>query len=195
MADIEFGEMGELELSQAPEKLIPTLDPARRVQAMGQIAADDVHIFLREETLREMVIYSKTSTSQELGGAMIGDFYRWKDVHWVEIAGYVKAAHYVNTSASFKFTVESWAQITREKEKRFNDRQVVGWHHTHPRYGIFLSHMDMFIHNNFFNLPWQVALVVDPVADTMVFFQWKRKKVVGCGFFYIHDRVLDAKRS
>ena len=187
MGEIEFGEVGDLELAQPPERILPTLDPTRRVQPMGDIAGDDLHIFLREETLREMVIYSKSSATHELGGVMIGDFYRHRGIHWIEIAGYVKAAHYVNTSASFKFTVESWSAITREKERRFSDKPVVGWHHTHPRYGIFLSGMDLFIHTHFFNMPWQVAMVVDPVADTMGFFQWKHRRVTPCGFFYVYD--------
>src|SRR5690349_19187255 len=114
MGDIEFGEVGELELARPPEKLPPDLDAARRVQAMGQVGSDDLRIFLREETLREMVIYSKTSTSHELGGVMVGDFFEHRGRPWIEIAGYIRASHYVNTSASFKFTVESWGAITRE---------------------------------------------------------------------------------
>jgi proteasome lid subunit RPN8/RPN11 len=189
MADIELGEVGELQIAEPPEKLIPTQDKARRVQAMGTIKEDDLHVFLREETLREIVIYSKSNLNYELGGVMVGDHYRWKDRHWIEIAGYIPAQHYVNTSASFRFTVESWAGITREKEKRYNDRPVLGWHHTHPRYGIFLSGTDMFTHSNFFNMPWHVAMVVDPVRDEMGFFQWKHKRVLPCGFFYIYDGV------
>ena len=55
-------------------------------------------------------------------------------------------------------------------------------------WGVFLSGMDMFIQNNFFNIPYQVALVVDPRADTLGFFQWKHRRVTPCGFFYIYDR-------
>jgi hypothetical protein len=33
-----------------------------------------------------------------------------------------------------------------------------------------------------------VALVVDPRADTLGFFQWKRGKVSPCGFFYVRDK-------
>jgi hypothetical protein len=45
--------------------------------------------------------------------------------------------------------------------------------------------MDLFIQQHFFNLPYQVALVVDPRADTLGFFQWKHRKVQPCGFFYV----------
>jgi proteasome lid subunit RPN8/RPN11 len=192
MSDAEI-EFGEVETAQPEERLIPTKDPSRRVQAMGTISQDDLHVFLREETLREIVIYSKTTTSYELGGVLIGSFYRHGTTHWIEIAGYVKAVRFKNTSASFTFTLDTQEQIQREKEKRFNDLPILGWHHTHPRYGIFLSGHDMFIHNNFFQQPWHVALVVDPVADTMGFFQMKRGRVVPCGFFYIYDRVAAAR--
>jgi proteasome lid subunit RPN8/RPN11 len=189
MGDIDFGDVGELELTEPAEKLIPTKDAKRRVQPMGTIREDDLHIFLREETLRDIVVYSKTNLGFELGGVMIGDHFKYRGQHWIEIAGYIPAQHYVNTSASFRFTVESWAGITREKEKRYNDRPVVGWHHTHPRYGIFLSGTDMFTHSHFFNMPWHVAMVVDPVRDEMGFFQWKAQKVQPCGFFYVYDSV------
>ncbi|MBI2933313.1 MAG: Mov34/MPN/PAD-1 family protein [Planctomycetes bacterium] len=188
MPDIEVvGEVGELEIAEPPEKLIPTLDRSRRVEAMGTIQGDDLHIFLREETLREIVIYAKSNMSRELGGVLIGRFYRWDKKLWIEVAGYIKAQNYVNTAASFKFTHDSWSAITREKEKRFNDMPIVGWQHTHPGYGIFLSHLDQFIQRHFFNLPHQVALVVDPRADELGFFQWKHRAVTPCGFFYVYD--------
>jgi proteasome lid subunit RPN8/RPN11 len=38
---------------------------------------------------------------------------------------------------------------------------MVGWYHTHPDWGVFLSSMDMFICDNFFN-KLDVAYVIDP---------------------------------
>ena len=50
---------------------------------------------------------------------------------------------------------------------------MLGWFHSHPGYGVFLSGMDMFIENNFFNLPYQVAYVVDPLSGKDGFFGWE----------------------
>jgi proteasome lid subunit RPN8/RPN11 len=189
MQDIEIvGEVGELELAKPPQKLIPTLDRTRRVEPKGTIQGDDLHIFLREDTLREIVIYAKSDLGHELGGVLIGDFYAYKEQLWLDVVGYIKAQSYINTAASFKFTHDSWSAITREKERRFNDKPIIGWQHTHPGYGVFLSGMDRFIQQHFFDQPYQVALVVDPRADTMGFFQWKRRQIAPCGFFYIYDR-------
>jgi len=185
MGDEGIEIVAELAVAEPDEKLIPTADKTKRVEAKGTIQPDDLHIFLREETLREIVLYAKTNVSRELGGVLIGTFHQWRGQLWIDVEAYVKATRFQNTAASFKFTHDSWSDITREKEKRFNDKPVVGWQHTHPGYGVFLSGMDMFIQNHFFNLPHQVALVVDPRADTLGFFQWKRGKVVPCGFFFV----------
>jgi proteasome lid subunit RPN8/RPN11 len=188
MSDAELGELEELSIAVPAEKLIPTLDSSRSVQSMGSVGGDDLQIFLREETLREIVLYAKSDLGHELGGVLPGSFYQYRGKLWIEIDGYIRAERYVNTSASFKFTHDTWSAITREKETRFADKPLVGWQHTHPGYGVFLSGMDLFIQNNFFNLPYQVALVVDPRADTLGFFQWKRGKVSPCGFFYVRDK-------
>jgi proteasome lid subunit RPN8/RPN11 len=41
--------------------------------------------------------------------------------------------------------------------------KIIGWIHTHPDYGIFLSENDMFIQNNYFKDINQVAYVIDPI--------------------------------
>jgi proteasome lid subunit RPN8/RPN11 len=40
--------------------------------------------------------------------------------------------------------------------------KILGWYHSHTRSEIFLSDVDLEIHNRFFPEPWQVALVLKP---------------------------------
>jgi proteasome lid subunit RPN8/RPN11 len=174
-----------LEYAQPVEKLIPTADRTKRVEPKGVIQPDDLHIFLNESILREVVDWAKTDLQHELGGIFVGDLYSYKGFHYIEIAGYIRARHYQNTAASFCFTHDTWSAISRECETRFNDKLRVGWQHSHPGYGIFLSNMDLFIHRNFFNLPWMIAMVVDPRQETLGIFQWKRGKIEPCGFFFV----------
>jgi hypothetical protein len=70
------------------------------------------------------------------------------------------------------FTPETWVQVNRVKDQRYADTKIVGWYHTHPRFGIFLSDMDKIIHKHHFSQPWTTALVVDPVQETEGFFVW-----------------------
>ena len=176
---------GGVEFLQPVEKIIPTADRTKEVTAKGTILPDDMHIFLTEKILQEFWDWSKSDLNHELGGVFVGDLYSYRGINYLEIAGYIKAQHYVNTAASFRFTHDTWSAITRDRENHFGDKVVVGWHHTHPGYGIFLSSTDMFSHRSFFNLPWMFALVVDPRAGNLGFFQWKKGKVVPCGFFFV----------
>ena len=43
----------------------------------------------------------------------------------------------------------------------FRPHLVLGWYHTHPGWGLFLSAHDQFIHGNFYGGPHHVALVID----------------------------------
>ena len=54
----------------------------------------------------------------------------------------------------------------------YPDARVVGWYHTHHRFGIFLSERDRFIQRHSFPQPWATAFVVDPVQQTEGFFIW-----------------------
>lgn len=174
-----------LEFLQPVDKLIPTADKSRRVEPKGVIQPDDLHIFLTEAILREVIDWSKSDLNHELGGVFIGDLYSYKGLPYLEIAGYIKAQQYAHTAASFKFTHDSWSAISRERETRYSDRPVVGWHHTHPGYGVFLSGTDLASHRGWFNLPWMFAMVVDPKQENLGFFQWKKGRIAPCGFFFV----------
>jgi hypothetical protein len=65
---------------------------------------------------------------------------------------------------------------------------MVGWYHTHPDWGVFLSGLDMFICDNFFNKPLDVAYVIDPCRGDRGMFQWTgdpRERVRRTGGFYV----------
>jgi hypothetical protein len=63
-------------------------------------------------------------------------------------------------------------------DSRYPDDRIVGWYHTHPGFGIFLSEMDLFIQNNFFNEPWQIAYVDDPKGGDRGAFVWEKGAAV-----------------
>ena len=65
---------------------------------------------------------------------------------------------------------------------------MVGWYHTHPGWGVFLSGMDQFICENFFGKTLDVALVVDPCRGDRGMFQWtgeEHHRVRRTGGFFV----------
>ena len=171
MADgIEFGEVEEVARER---KLRPDQNRHYGVAACGRPIESDLPVYVDLDVMRDMESHALTDTSVELGGVMLGGQYEDEDGKpFVLITDSLRAQHYEATKGSFKFTHDTWEKISRERDEFPEDLQMVGWYHTHPDWGVFLSGMDMFICDNFFNKELDVALVIDPCRDDRGWFQW-----------------------
>jgi hypothetical protein len=74
------------------------------------------------------------------------------------------------------FTHKTWEYVNSVMDAQHPGRKIIGWYHSHPGYGVFLSPQDEFIQTNFFPQPWQVAFVFDPLAEEDGFFIWQQGK-------------------
>ena len=158
----------------------------RRGAAIGTIHDDSYTVLIADAVLEEILEYSEQDLNREAGGFLIGRGDTTPRRH-VEVCHFLPAVQARSRIASLMFTHDTWATMTREVERQFPDEAVLGWHHTHPGFGVFLSAYDLFIHRNFFREPWQIALVVDPRRQELGFFQWRDDQVVDCGFVCTKD--------
>jgi proteasome lid subunit RPN8/RPN11 len=111
-----------------------------------------------------------SGTDDEVGGLLIGDVVVWDGTPYVDVEAALPGERTRAGPAHITFTADTWAELLRRKEKEFPDRWIVGWYHSHPRMGIFLSEMDVTLHRHFFPQPWHVALVVDAQDEELGFF-------------------------
>lgn len=135
----------------------------------------DLSVSVTKDILNRIMDYAKMDLNRERGGILVGTLEENDTKYFVNITDIIFAKKTINRSASLTFTHETWLEIDKEMEENFKDKKIIGWFHSHPGYGVFLSGMDMFIENNFFNLPYQVAYVVDPCNNTEGFFGWERE--------------------
>lgn len=139
-----------------------------------------VDILMDEPALRAMQAHALTSLDREVAGVMIGPRpEKQPDGRYlVHIIDAIAAKYTVMHGASVTYTPESWRYLNDTLHERYPDETavMVGWYHTHPGFGIFLSGMDQFIHQNFFTQIWHIAYVLDPRARTSGFFCWDRRK-------------------
>lgn len=155
--------------------------------SIGQIENDDIKIYIKQDIYKHIEKYSASDKAKELGGILIGDYIEELGKRYVVITHYIEAKYTDASVSTLTFTHESWQNIHEEHSKICPEKKIIGWQHTHPDYGIFLSNYDTFIHENFFNLPFQIAYVVDPIKNIRGFFQWKNEKVQKIGGFFIYD--------
>ena len=187
-AEIQI-ELGDVSYKEVGKKRRPDSDRALAVVEYGQPSGVNLPVFIHEQALRGIEAHAASDLSVELGGALIGGFYRDGDKQFVEIIDFIIANKVEHSAAQITFTHDTWAEIDAEREARAPKAQIVGWYHTHPDLGVFLSEPDIFIQQNFFKEQWQVAMVLDPVRGDRGFFQsWQSALVRLPGFYVIAER-------
>jgi len=185
-ADIHFGEVEE---AQPEVRLRPDENKHYAVVAFESPRKNELPVYVDLDVMRDMESHALSDKSVELGGVMLGGQYHDSEGNaFVLVSDSLRAQHFEATKGSFKFTHDTWQHISRERDEFPEDLQMVGWYHTHPDWGVFLSGMDMFICDNFFNRPLDLALVIDPCRGDRGVFQWvddPRERIRRIGGFYL----------
>lgn len=157
--------------------------------SFGEIENDDVKVYIKQDVYKALEKYALQDVEHERGTIILGDYAEELGKTHVIISNYIEAKYTDASASTLTFTHETWDYVHKEHDAKFSDKKIVGWQHTHPSYGIFLSNYDLFIQENFFNMPFQVAYVIDPIQNIRGFFQWKNGKIEKLKGFYIYDDV------
>jgi proteasome lid subunit RPN8/RPN11 len=123
--------------------------------------------------LQQIRCHARSSMQAEICGVLIGGVNNGTTRINACIAGEGAA----QGGAHVTYTQETWAHIYKIKDAQYPDMTIVGWYHSHPGFGVFLSDHDLFIHQNFFSAPHQIAWVFDPHSDEEGCFGWIENKV------------------
>jgi len=136
-----------------PQQAVPgcTAGPTVFIEAT---ALEDLHAFLAHDV------------SREHGGVLVGaPFYDPESHHYfVSISMAIPARRTQGTPVHLQFTPEAWEHISRTMGNDSRDQVIVGWYHSHPGLGVFMSGTDRATQQAFYNHPWNLAVVVDPIA-------------------------------
>ncbi len=120
------------------------------------------------EVTRRIRQHARSHMTTEVCGVLIGD----KRNGVVEVRASIEASNAAQAGTHVTFTQDAWEAIYRVKDESYPDQRIIGWYHSHPGFGVFLSEHDMFIQRNFFSSPDQVAWVYDPHTDEEGCFGW-----------------------
>jgi proteasome lid subunit RPN8/RPN11 len=108
------------------------------------------------------------SETAELGGLLLGrvfnaPFATSSNYPWITLIEKALPSHeYRNSSVSLRMGTEVW---NRAGALLQNGLMVVGWYHSHPNLGVFFSGSDRATQSAFFNHPYALGLVIDPIRN------------------------------
>jgi proteasome lid subunit RPN8/RPN11 len=147
-------------------------------------------VFIDPATHAEIWKHASTNTNVEICGVLVGQLARDENGPFLIVSASIRGEAATTKFAEVTFTHETWSAINSEMDSKYTDRSIVGWYHTHPDFGIFLSDRDRFIQENFFSGPGQVAFVVDPIRNVEGVFIWRDGKPDLTPHYWVGNRVV-----
>jgi proteasome lid subunit RPN8/RPN11 len=111
-------------------------------------------------------LHTGRNLSVEIGGALVGGWYKdpEKDRQFIIVENIMPARFTEQSNIHLTFTQDSLVEFHKVLDEHHQGKRIVGWYHSHPYMGIFLSQYDLWLHDNFFPLTWQVAIVIEPYS-------------------------------
>jgi proteasome lid subunit RPN8/RPN11 len=127
-------------------------------------------VFVRREAYERLLRDAGADTRREHGGILLGQVFEDPGGrYYLIVESAVLAADTLGSPVHLQFSHESWQTVWERMDGR-DDLAIVGWFHTHPGLGVFLSGTDRRTQALYFSQPWQLAVVLDPENNEIGFF-------------------------
>jgi proteasome lid subunit RPN8/RPN11 len=154
-----------------PEPAFETIEKfVSAAEHLAPFDPDGPVVSISRHALVAAMSYADAHREMETGGLCLGRVLRDRDqdrllisVEETLVAEHAVAGLIAHGEAFLTFTPDAWREMVDTYLRKFPDLILLGWYHSHPGIGIFLSSMDRFIYDSFFIQPWQIAMVVDPI--------------------------------
>lgn len=99
--------------------------------------------------------------SHEVMGLMVGGLFRWDDQEYTLVRDVV-TTDLDSDMLGVRFRSDGFKGLIDSLDDLDFNYRIVGWYHSHPGIGCFLSHIDHSTQSGIFNQTHHSALVVDP---------------------------------
>jgi proteasome lid subunit RPN8/RPN11 len=140
-------------------------------------------VTIEGEVLRQIRQHARSNSKTEVCGVLIGE----ENGNGLNITARIPGLNAAQAGTYVTFTQDTWEHIYKIKDKEHPDERIIGWYHSHPGFGVFLSDHDTFIHKNFFSSALQVAWVYDPHSDEEGCFGWAGERLERVSEIHVKD--------
>lgn len=134
---------------------------SKKNQAVCERNSPAVYIYkIAEEKIRNHSL-SGLKASHEVMGLMVGGVFEWGGKQYTLVRDVV-TTELESDMLGVRFDEDGFSELIDSLDNLSFDYRIVGWYHSHPGFGCFLSHIDHNTQRGIFNQPHHSALVIDP---------------------------------
>lgn len=122
-------------------------------------------VVFREEVFMQMDRFAQENPTGESGGFLVGRKRNLKSLEEYEVLveQFVPLASSRSAASRFALSHEDYQAVQHSLQSSGSELRIVGWMHSHPGFGVFLSAFDRQQHHRLFSRPWHIAYVIDAV--------------------------------
>lgn len=163
MSEIEWQESYELQPENAS---LPAFCASLGLDWQKLEHQEGILAFIQQQALDALQDFLAHDLEREHGGVLAGRPYYDSSLqrYFVVIHAAIPAQETSGSSTHLQLTPAAWNFISGILEQDHPGLVIVGWYHSHPGLGVFMSGTDRDTQRAFFHHPWSLAVVVDPVT-------------------------------
>ena len=137
-----------------------------------------------EEKMRNHAMHDPTV---EVMGLMLGRVHDWKGEEYVLVKDVV-TSDLESSAVQVRFDKEGYERLFDLLDDIEFEYIVVGWYHSHPGHGCFLSDIDVATQRSMFGESYHSAMVLDPINKKIAVFHMRDGSVEKRTFAVYWDR-------
>lgn len=148
---------------------------------------DGIAIYCTTQVYDAINQHVSADLEREYGGFLLGTVHETElGDRYILIDASTPAQFTKANEVRLNFTNDTFLQLANERATIFQEKEVLGWYHSHPKMDIFLSSLDVWIHNGYFKESYKVALVVEPQKHLGGFFKRIQKDLSAHDYYGFH---------
>ncbi len=144
----------------------------------GRVAIGALDGFLRKGNIDKIVAAGQNEAGErwernedipEIGGMLMGQYQLEANgqSYRVSVEQFIPLAARVQNLVKMEIDPMSLARDLSQAQDDYPHLTVVGWFHTHPGHGLFLSQPDLKVQYNHFRKPYHFAMEIDSLTDQL----------------------------
>lgn len=182
------------------EKLIPFKNKgfskiSKSRTRLNGVTENYLKIYVNKSVYKAIWEHANSEPRDEVGGALIGYYCKAEETRFLVVTDVLNMpSEYFKSAAVLKFTTDFICHLDDYMERvnvTYENLLRLGFYHTHPGYGVFLSGTDTKTFKGIFKNDWQIAMVVDPVNEDEGVFFWTEEGISKKNAFYVFEPKTD----
>ncbi|MEM7656795.1 MAG: hypothetical protein AAF399_11750 [Bacteroidota bacterium] len=162
-------------------------EPAVSDVYLNQEVIQQLDTFIHEENV-DSFREEQNDLIPEIGGFLMGTYQQVAGIYQVAIEKFQPITAEAQDLYKVEFGVTAWSELANVQDM-YPDLRTIGWFHTHPGHGLFLSQPDLRIQEGFFKEKFQLAMEIDTKSSGLdtTFFARNTDGVI----YNSRDRIRD----